>query len=136
MYLSRFFYFTALKLRYLIPIECLNYPPFTYFTEAVAQRCSVKKVFLKISQNSQENTCARVCFLTKLQAWGLHLYCAQTCNFINKYTLAQVFSCEFCEIFKSTFFLWNTSCGCFWFHCSGTIFQLCPSLSLHVKYLR
>ena len=28
--------------------------------EAVAQRCSVKKVFLKISQNSQENTCARV----------------------------------------------------------------------------
>ena len=28
--------------------------------EAVAQRCSVKKVFLRISQNSQENTCARV----------------------------------------------------------------------------
>ena len=29
-------------------------------TEAVAQRCSVKKVFLEISQNSQENTCATV----------------------------------------------------------------------------
>ena len=29
-------------------------------SEAVTQRCSVKKVFLKISQNSQENTCARV----------------------------------------------------------------------------
>ena len=27
--------------------------------EAVAQRCSVKKVFLEISQNSQENTCAK-----------------------------------------------------------------------------
>ena len=27
--------------------------------EAVAQMCSVKKVFLEISQNSQENTCAR-----------------------------------------------------------------------------
>ena len=26
------------------------------------------------------------------------------CNFIKKETLAQVFSCEFCEIFKSTFF--------------------------------
>ena len=26
------------------------------------QRCSVKKVFLEISQNSQENTCARVFF--------------------------------------------------------------------------
>ena len=30
--------------------------------EAVVQRCSVKKVFLEISQNSQENTCARVSF--------------------------------------------------------------------------
>ena len=28
--------------------------------EAVVQRCSVKKLFLEISQNSQENTCARV----------------------------------------------------------------------------
>ena len=35
--------------------------------EAVAQRCSVKKVFLEISQNSQENTCARVSFLINLQ---------------------------------------------------------------------
>ena len=25
-------------------------------------RCSLKKVFLKTSQNSQENTCVRVCF--------------------------------------------------------------------------
>ena len=31
-------------------------------SEAVVQRCSVKKVFLEISQNSQENTCARVFF--------------------------------------------------------------------------
>ena len=30
--------------------------------EAVAQKCSVKKVFLEITQNSQENTCARVSF--------------------------------------------------------------------------
>ena len=37
-------------------------------SEAVAQRCSVKKVFLEISQNSQENTCARDSFLIKLQA--------------------------------------------------------------------
>ena len=33
------------------------------FLEAVIQRCSVKTVFLEISQNSQENTCARVSFL-------------------------------------------------------------------------
>ena len=37
-------------------------------TEAVVRRSSVKKMFLKISQNSQENTCARASFLTKLQS--------------------------------------------------------------------
>ena len=35
--------------------------------ETVAQRCSVKRAFLEILQNSQENTCARVSFLIKLQ---------------------------------------------------------------------
>ena len=44
------------------------------------RRCSVKKVFLEISQNSGENTCAR-----------------------KKETLAHVFSFEFCEISKNTF---------------------------------
>ena len=61
--------------------------PHKFFTpssasEAVAWRCSVKKVFLEILQNSQENTCARVSFLIKLQVSG----------------------CEFCEISKDTFF--------------------------------
>ena len=42
--------------------------------EAVAQRRSVKKVFLEILQNSQENNCARVSFLTKMQGSGLQLY--------------------------------------------------------------
>ena len=36
--------------------------------EAVVRRCSAKKVFLEISQNSQENTCARIYFLIRLQA--------------------------------------------------------------------
>ena len=62
------------------------------------KRCSIKKVFLKISQNPQENTCARVSFLKKLQAAPATLL---------KNTLAQVFSCEFCEFFKNTF-LQNT----------------------------
>ena len=44
--------------------------------EAVVRRCSVKKRFLEISQNLQENTCAWV---------------------------SEVFSCEFCEISKNTF---------------------------------
>ena len=65
--------------------------------EAVVQRWSVKKVFLKISQNSQENARTRVYFYIKLQALALQLY-------KKRETLARVFSCEFCEIFKSTFF--------------------------------
>ena len=52
---------------------------FRVFQEAVVQRCSVKKVLLEISQNSQEN------------------------NFIKKEALAQVFSSEFCEISNKTF---------------------------------
>ena len=40
-------------------------------TEEVVQRCSAKKVFLEISQNSQQSTCARVSFLIKLQAWHM-----------------------------------------------------------------
>ena len=34
----------------------------------------LKKVFLKISQNSQANICAGASFLKKLQDWGLQLY--------------------------------------------------------------
>ena len=37
-------------------------------TKAVALRCSMKNVLLEISQYLQENTCARVSFLIKLQA--------------------------------------------------------------------
>ena len=55
--------------------------------EAIVQTCSVKKVFLEISQNSQENTCARV---------------SLGCNFIKKEALA-LFSCEFYEISINTF---------------------------------
>ena len=39
--------------------------------EAVALTCSIKKVFLEILQNSQENTCARVSILIKMQTRGL-----------------------------------------------------------------
>ena len=68
-----------------------------------------EKVFSEISQNSQENTCARVpeTLSIKLQA--------EACNFIEKETLVQVFSCWFCEISKSTFFtehLWATRPRC------------------------
>ena len=46
-------------------------------------------MFLEISQNSQENTYVSLFFKNLL-------------NFIQKEALAQVFSCEFCEISKNT----------------------------------
>ena len=57
------------------------------FAEAATQRCSVNKVFLKISQNSQENMCQTL-FLNEVS--GLRP--------------AQVFSCEFREIIKNSYF--------------------------------
>ena len=84
------------------------------------QSCSMKRVFLQISQNSQESTCARVSFLIKLQGQNKHFLppdthvymCVSgsrkcdlcTHNFIKKETLAQVFSYEFCEIFRNISF--------------------------------
>ena len=60
--------------------------------------------------------------LVKLQAAGLRLYLQRSshqrpdaCNFIKKQTLAQVFSCEFYEICKNTFFtehLWAIASAC------------------------
>ena len=47
---------------------------FFIFSEVVARRCSVKKWFLENSQNLRENTCARVSFLIKLEAYTLQLY--------------------------------------------------------------
>ena len=48
-------------------------------TEAVARRCSLNRVFLNISHNSQENTCVGVSFLMKLQAWGESKEAYETC---------------------------------------------------------
>ena len=45
--------------------------------------------------NSQENTCARASFLIKLHA--------EACNFF-KIRDSSTIVCEFCEIFKNTFF--------------------------------
>ena len=65
--------------------------PYHIYIKAVVHRCSVRKVFLEISQNSQENTY----FFNKKKP--------EACNFIMKETLAQVFSCELCEISRNTF---------------------------------
>ena len=68
-------------------------------TDVVAQRCSIKKVFLEISKNSQENTFATEYFFKiKLQA--------QACNFIEKETLAQVIFAKFLRTPIFTVNLW------------------------------
>ena len=36
--------------------------------------------------------------------YSIQLDCVKACNFIKKESLAQVFSCEFCEISKNIFF--------------------------------
>ena len=101
-------------------------------SEAVVRRCSVKKVFSKISQNSQENTCGRVSLLIKLPASASGIFVSskiiedkgddenwnykrdrqvraflirvlKACNFTKK-RFQHVFSCEHCEIFKNTYF--------------------------------
>ena len=61
-------------------------------SEAVVQKCSVKKVF-KIHRKTPGPK-------------------PKACNFIKRETLAQVFSCEFCEISKNAFLtehLWATA---------------------------
>ena len=56
---------------------------FRIVTAVTGHRCFTKKLFWKISQNSQENTFTGVSFLIKL------------------YTCCK-FSCEFCKIFQSS----------------------------------
>ena len=58
--------------------------------EAVAQRFSVKRMFLKTFQNSRENT--GVSFFIKPLA-------------LNSETPEQVFSRKFCEFFKGSYFV-------------------------------
>ena len=76
-------FFNKVAVAFFIKLMLIN-------IEAVVQTCSVKKVFLKILLNSQENTCARLSFLR---------------------TPAQVLFCEICKVFKNTFFtehVWKT----------------------------
>ena len=63
-------------------------------SEAVARRCFVKKGVL---ENFAKLTGKHLC-QSPFFAWGLQL-------FLKNETLAQTFFCEFCEIFKYTFFL-------------------------------
>ena len=54
---------------------------------------SCKRGVLEVPQNSQENNCAKVSFLNKIAG-------PRPAILFKKETLAQVFSCEFCETSK------------------------------------
>ena len=60
-------------------------------------KSSRSEVFCKTNlKNLRENTCARISFLIKLQDF-------RPATLLKKEALAQLFSCEFCEVFKNTF---------------------------------
>ena len=95
---------SAFKIWMTVPLKgsiffgAMKSEKFDWPAEVTTRGVLWKKVFLEISQVSKENTCARVYFLP----------------------LAQVFSWEFCEISKNSFFtehLLATASGpeaCYW----------------------
>ena len=66
-----------------------------HYTESVARRYSVKNAFLKISQNSMENACARVPFLIQLQA--------EPATSLKKRLWHRCFPVSFANFFRTTF---------------------------------
>ena len=66
--------------------------------------CYVKKVYLEISQNSQENTGARVSFLIKLQALGL-----RSATLLKKRLWCRCFPVNFAKILRTLFFIEHLS---------------------------
>ena len=74
--------FPAVRLFWATYFVALIKEDFSLRFKSSFQRCSVKMEFFKISRNSQGNICVKVSFLIKLQE----------------------LSCEFCKIFKNTFF--------------------------------
>ena len=74
-------------------------------------------VFLEISQNSQENTCAGVSFFNKVAGLSPAI--------LLKNRLAHVFSGEFCEISKNIFFTE---------HARTTASDLMKIFPLHYRY--
>ena len=64
-------------------------------SEAISQRYSVKKVFLKTLQDLPENNCAKVSFLTKLQTKPVTL--------LKKRLFQRCFHMNFAKFLKTPF---------------------------------
>ena len=72
-----------------LPISWKKKELWEIFSEAVARKCSIKKLLLIILQNWQQNIRARVPFLKKIAglAW----------NFTKEIIFYMLFSCEICK---------------------------------------
>ena len=108
---------------------------FDNWIKTVAQRCSIKKLFFKICQNSQENTYVDLFFIKVAElrpatfltlSWRAPLYYKNQSIDLQSKSMdwflydndlrheglktfaTQVFSCKFCKIYKDTFFLQKT----------------------------
>ena len=90
----------------------LKKPAIALELEAVIQGCSLKKGVLRnFTKYTGKHQCQSL-FFNKFA--GLR---PEACNFIKKESLAQVFSCGFCEISKNSFFkehLWWLPLSCIW----------------------
>ena len=69
-----------------------------FLSEAVVPRCSVKKMFLEISQNSQENTCASVSLFNKVAY-------LRPANLLKKRLWRWCFPVGFSKFLKTSFFI-------------------------------
>ena len=88
---AKYYLVAAPIICYLWNTKCLE----NYWTaEAVVRRRFVKKVFLKISKNSQENTCVRVPFLENFQV--------KDCNVIKKRLEHRCFPVKYRHSFHRT----------------------------------
>ena len=89
----------------------------TYASEAVVTRCSVKKGVLR----------------SFAKFTGKHFYQSL---FFKKETLAQVFSCEFCEISKNTFPYRHLRWLLLEFQNESTLYRFRTSCSKQAQYLK
>ena len=81
------------------------------------KKVDVRRYLIKFCKIQSRSSVSERLFLIKLQA--------SACGFINKVTLALVFSCEFCKIFMNNF-VTDTSGGCV---CLFTQLRDCSSYS-------
>ena len=93
--------------------------------ETVAQRCSVKEMFLEIWQNSL--LCQSLLF-NEVAGWVF--FFKKEGNFIKKETLALVFSCEFYKISNKTFSYITRPVAASAVQNKRCIILICPILTL------